>query len=239
MEINISAVLLTDEEAAASCNVTLDIRLDANPPSQTYQIVVSPETLPYQLAEALNGIPLVRDIGRVEVEKREGGDFDITFVVVFVTRFGTPDALIPRITPYNSTQVVCPVSNTSSNASGSNILEVSVRRTQNLTYPESFNVGFDAEGSVPRFTPDLSPATSAGELQANLSRLFAQECDVQPEGIFENEARVIEYQSYESSSHDRREFSTSFCGRYSEHNPYNVWSNSIGFRAAEFRYVSG
>ena len=186
-----------------NCEISVNISNEA--------ILSMPESSANDIAELLNGLQSIQRIGRVVVQREDNRNETgmITFTVIFLTRFGTAESDIPAIT-VNPTPTSC--GNTSNHT-------VEIELVQELTIPESFKVGFNDSNRQQRFTSSLPLNVSAEEMEAEITNLFAWQCETT-----HSRGTILYNDTYETSSESTRDNTTSFCGRYSLKNPGTIWS---------------
>ena len=184
-----------------NCNISLNISNEA--------ILLMPESSDNDIAELLNGLQSIQRIGRVIVQKVDNRNVTgmITFTVIFLTRFGTAESDIPAIT-VNPTPTSC----------GNTSQTVEIELVQEITVPESFKVGFNDSNRQQRFTSSLPLNVSAGEMEVEITNLFAWQCET-----ICSQGTELYNDTYEISSESTRDNTTSFCGRYSLKNPGTIW----------------
>ena len=185
-----------------NCNISLNIFNEA--------ILLMPESSANDIAELLNGLQSIQKIGQVVVQREDNRNETgvVTFTVIFLTRFGTAESDIPAIT-VNPTPTSC----------GNTSQTVEIELVQEITVPESFKVGFNDSNRQQRFTSSLPLNVSAEEMEAEITNLFAWQCET-----ICSRGTVLYNNTYETSSESTRDNTTSFCGRYSLKNPGTIWS---------------
>ena len=184
-----------------NCEISVNISDEA--------IFLMPESIANDVAEMLNDLQSIQRVGRVVVQKEDNRNETgvITFTIIFLTKFGTAESDMPEIT-VNPTPGSC----------GNTSQTVKIELVQELTVPESFQVGFNDNGRQQRFTNSLPLNVSAEEMEAEITDLFAWQCETtRPRGT------VIYNATYETSSESARDNTTSFCGHYSLKNPGVIW----------------
>ena len=185
-----------------NCEISVNISNEA--------ILLMPESSANDIAEMLNGLQSIQRIGQVVVQREDNRNETgmITYTVIFLTRFGTAESDIPAIT-VNPTPTSC----------GNTSQTVEIELVQELTVPESFKVGFNDNNRQQRFTSSLPLNVSAEEMEAEITNLFAWQCE-----RTHSRGTVLYNDTYETSSESTRDNTTSFCGRYSLKNPGTIWS---------------
>ena len=184
-----------------NCEISVNISNEA--------ILLMPESSANDIAELLNGLQSIQRIGRVVVQREDTRNQTgmITFTVILLTRFETAESDIPEITV---NPALAPCGNTSQT--------VEIELVQELTVPESFKVGFNDSNRQQRFTSSLPLNVSAEAMEAEITNLFAWQCETTP-----SRGTVLYNATYETSSESTRDNTTSFCGRYSVKNPGTIW----------------
>lgn len=192
---------LEDVDSMMICELSLNIS------DEVYSLTL--ELSAEYIAETLNDLQSIQRVGRVVVKKEDNRDETgvITFTIIFLTGFGVTESDIPELT-VSSFPFPC------GNASQTVRIEV----VQELTIPESFKVGFNDGVPVPRFSSNLPLSVSSEEMEAEISNLFAWQCEITPlqRSVFYNA-------TYEDGL--GRDNTTSFCGHYSAKNPRTVWQS--------------
>ena len=205
-EIIISALpavrkIIVSQLGEMDCQISVNISNEA--------IFLMPESTPNDVAEILNGLQSIQRVGHVVVQREDNRNETgvITFTIIFLTKFGTAESDIPEIT-VNPTPASC----------GNTNQTVEIELVQELTVPESFQVGFNDNDRQQRFTNSLPLNVSAEEMKAEITDLFAWQCETtRPRGT------VLYNATYETSSESTRDNTTSFCGHYSVKNPGIIW----------------
>ena len=205
-EIIISALpavrkIIVSQLGEMDCEISLNISNEA--------IFLMPESTADDVAEILNGLQSIQRVGRVVVQREDNRNETgvITFTITFLSKFGTGQSDIPEIT-VNPTPASC--GNTSQTAE--------IELVQELTVPESFQVGFNDNDRQQRFTNSLPLNVSAEEMKAEITDLFAWQCETT-----RSRGTVLYNATYETSSESTRDNTTSFCGHYSVKNPGIIW----------------
>ena len=205
-EIIISALpavrkIIVSQLGEMDCEIFLNISNEA--------IFIMPESTANDVAEILNDLQSIQRVGHAVVQKEDNRNETgvITFTIIFLSKFGTGQSNIPEIT-INPTPASC----------GNTSQTVEIELVQGLTVPESFQVGFNDNDRQQRFTNSLPLNVSAEEMKAEITDLFAWQCEtIRPRGT------VLYNATYETSSESTRDNTTSFCGHYSVKNPGIIW----------------
>ena len=109
-------------------------------------------------------------------------------------------------------------------------LTVGIETIQEASSPMSFQMAFNTSSQQQRDTETLPLDATNDMLRSALTGLLSWDC-TEEEGIAE---KTILYEQYEEPGRDN---STSFCGAYSEHNPYIFYQDS-DYRLDNVPYVS-
>ena len=185
-----------------NCEISLNVSNEA--------ILLMSESTANDVAEMLNDLQSIQRVGHVLVQREDNRNETgviTTFTIIFLTKFGTAESDIPVIT-VNPTPASC----------GNTSQTVEIELVQELTVPESFKVGFTDNDRQQRFTNSLPLNVSAEEVEAEITDLFAWQCETTPP-----RGTVLYNATYETSSESTRDNTTSFCGHYSLKNPGIIW----------------
>lgn len=236
----ISDELEQSQTANASCNVTVNLSRGG---SVIDTISISPFHEAEELEHQLNGVEAVSAFGRVSVRKSgyEGtndtfwsANMSVEFTIIYVFQFFgvTINEMVTLSEEGNFTS--CSNSDTNSTQFG---VMVTVETIQNLSSPGSFEVGFNISSQQQRLTRQLSLNTSADMLLNELTELLSWGC-MEEEGIAD---KTLIFEDYEREGMGRnRDNSTSFCGAYSNKNPFISWvaGSDRGYKISNKPYVS-
>lgn len=240
--ISLQGVSNAVETANASCFVTIDLSRGSR---VVDSISISPFYEAKELEQLLNDVGEISALGRVSVRKSgyEGtnemfwsANMPVEFTVIYVSQFGVTinEMVTLSFSSEEGNFTSCGTVDTNSTQLG---VVVAVETTQDLNSPGSFQVGFNVSSRQQRLTQSLSLDASADMLRNELTELLSWGCT--------EEARIADktliYEDYESEGMGRnRDNSTSFCGAYSNRNPYISWvaGDNGGYRLSDRPYVS-
>ncbi len=163
------------------------------------------------IASSVNELPSVQSIGYIEVfqdeYERDDNFVHLTFVFVSISESSLP-LLSVNSDPPNCNQ---------------SLFTVTVETVQNLTVPQSINLGFD-DSVVPRYTNYLPvEELTSDAIHEEVTSLFGSVCD---ETSVLPSKRIRFAASYEDSDEESRDDSTSFCGLFSLRSPGTLWEDS-------------
>ena len=106
---------------------------------------------------------------------------------------------------------------------------------QNMSYPDSFALGFNKDLTIERFTEQLPLNTSGQAIQEALTGLLSWDCTTEDN----LDGKTKRYYSYEDSeSGGVGDNTTSFCGFYSKNNPRTIWEGPQTYSLSMTPYVS-
>ena len=212
-------------------------------------VTISPNMNSNELEDLLNGLDAVQRVGAVRVIKdyenseyfSDSSILDVQFTIVFVTSVSVQQSDIPELTLTGGSSVINCVNldadlNATNTTDEEYLISVSIETTQNLTYPDLFNLGFEQPSQPPRYTPNFLLNVTTDVIETEVSNLFAWECDSDFDPPTEN-GPILYHADYEASSESNRDNETAFCGHYSERNPRTVW-NDGDLNPKQYRYVS-
>lgn len=221
-----------------SCTITMSVHGQGDVES----VDVSPFNSAEELQDILNEVQVISAVGHVTVQK--GGytglsgefwssDESVEITVIFLTRLGlvVSDMITIAVSTEN-TSCIADNENSTQHA-----LTVSMETVQTLSYPASYDIGFDISSQLQRRSQPLPLNASAETLRGELTEMLSWGC-MEEDNL---DAKTLIYEDYEDSGRGiRRDNSTSFCGLYSERNPYQIWSETGDepFSVNEIPYVS-
>ena len=165
----------------------------------------------------------------VEFSGDEGRNASVGFSFVFLTPLSQMSLTPPEISieTYPS-NISCTNLNNDTDPIDDSLLEVraEVNTVQDQMLPTSFKIGYDDLAIMPgmRFTDGLPISTSTDSLEEAVFDLFGWECNNQPRNQLLEQLSA--YQTYEDSTGDKVDVSTSFCGHNSLRNPARFWQVS-------------
>ena len=229
------------DDLSSSCTITIGVYREED---FLESVNISPFDSEEELQDILNEVESISEVGHVMVQK--GGyngtseelwssDEAVEITVIFLTRAGVAVGdMITIAVAMEDELLSCIADNENST------LLVVVETVQALSYPTSYDIGFNISSQLQRRSQPLPLDASAETVHEELTEMLSWGCVVEDNLA----AKTLAYEDYEESvSEDldaSRDNSTSFCGLYSERDPDELWSATKGeaFSVNEIPYVS-
>ncbi len=166
------------------------------------------------IASAVNELVTVQSIGFIEVFREDNELYSehIYLTFVFVTNLDVNELAIPLL----SVSPDAPDCNPSH-------LNISIQTIQNFTIAQSINLGFN-DTTLPRYTNNLPlDDLTTNSIRDEVTKLFGYVCDEPSES---SDGSIRFRASYEDSTEDSRDNSTSYCGLFSLRSPTTLWEEN-------------
>ena len=217
------------ESEKISCPLTLDL---SKVGGAVDTVIVSPFLRPEEFEEILNSQVIIQEIGHVSVRGYNStdnfGNLTSVFTLIYLTHAGvTADDLVIVSVKDSTEPHPCSEMDV--------LMEflVNVETVQELWMPSTFQLGFNVSAQQQQLTGELPLDAPRDQLQSEMRELITWRCEVEED----LDQKTIFYADYELGGGRRRNNDTSFCGAYSERNPWIVWQNSEGYSLSSVPYV--
>ena len=168
-----------------------------------------------EIQRELSNLETTQNIGKIIVMK--SNNTSTSFIMLANSSHALPKLKL------DSESVECFNSTSSSNYS----LKLSMVLSQNATFAEGFNIGYNSRDLFQRFTPKLPLTVNQARLEKEMNDLLKWTCEFPAP----SSSLSILYSTSFEENYSEADNSTAFCGRQSKRNPRTVWEDSDGLRS--------